>query len=85
MSTATRDVAPAFMHLEQSDIVACAPKEARGADQAVRKAGVLAATEARCGRLRSQRTGDPALGDFEGAVIRETMAEVDGARAKLID
>jgi hypothetical protein len=53
------------------------PKEARSADQAIRIAGSLAAEEGRCGAIAFSRTGDPALGDFEDAVILKTVGEVD--------
>jgi hypothetical protein len=31
----------------------------------------------RCGAIAFSRTGDPALGDFEDAVILKTIGEVD--------
>jgi len=37
----------------------------------------LAATEPHCGAIAFSRTGDPALGDFEDAVILKTVGEVD--------
>ena len=52
-------------------MVACDPKEARSADQAIRLAGSLAAQEGHCGAIAFSRTSDPALGDFEDAVIFE--------------
>ncbi len=65
--------------------VACEPKEAGGADQAVRMAKVLAAPEARRGAIALSPTGDPNLGDFDGAVILATVGEVDEGLAKLMD
>jgi hypothetical protein len=59
------------------DIVACDPKEARSSDQAVRMATSLARMEGHCGAIAFSRTGDPALGDFEDAVILKTVGEVD--------
>ena len=59
------------------NIVACDPKEARSADQAIRMAASLAVEEGHCGAIAFSRTGDPALGDFEDAVILKTVGEVD--------
>jgi hypothetical protein len=59
------------------DIVACDPKEAGSADHAIRLASSLAVAEGHCGAIAFSRTGDPALGDFEDAVILKTMGEVD--------
>lgn len=61
----------------QCDIVACDPKEARSADQAIRMAASLAIEEGHCGAIAFSRTGDPALGDFEDASILKTVGEVD--------
>ena len=78
MATMTYYVALAFKKSEENgDIVACDPKEARTADQAIRLAGSLAAEEGHCGAIAFSRTGDPALGDFEDAVILKTIGEVD--------
>jgi hypothetical protein len=43
----------------------------------VRMAGSLAAMEGHCGAIAFSRTGDPALGDFDDAVILKTVGEVD--------
>jgi hypothetical protein len=68
----------AFMRSEENgDIVAGDPKEARSAEQAIRMAGTLAVAEGHCGAIAFSRTGDPALGDFEDAVILKTVGEVD--------
>jgi hypothetical protein len=40
-------------------------------------AGSLAAMEGHCGAIAFSRTGDPALGDYEDAVILKTVGEVD--------
>jgi hypothetical protein len=77
MATTTYYVALAFMRSEDGEIVACEPKEARSSDQAVRMAGTMAAMEGHCGAIAFSRTGDPALGDFEDAVILKTVGEVD--------
>jgi len=37
----------------------------------------LATTEGHCGAIAFSRTGDPALGDFEDAVILKAVGEVD--------
>jgi hypothetical protein len=77
MAPMTYYVALAFTRSEDGDIVACEPKEARSSDQAIRIAGSLAAMEGHCGAVAFSRTGDPALGDFEDAVILKTIGEVD--------
>ena len=78
MGTMTYYVALAFMKSEDGgDIVACDPKEARSAEQAIRMAGSLAAKDGHCGAIAFSRTGDPALGDFDDAVILKAVGEVD--------
>jgi hypothetical protein len=77
MATMTYYVALAFTRSEDGEIVACEPKEARSSDQAIRMAGTMAAMEGHCGAIAFSRTGDPALGDFEDAVILQTVGEVD--------
>ena len=78
MAAVTYHVALAFKQSEESgDIVACDPKEARSADQAIRMASSLSTEEGHCGAMAFSRTGDPALGEFEDAVILKTIGEVD--------
>ena len=77
MAAVTYHVVLAFVRSEDGDIVATEPKEARSADQAIRVAKSLAATEPHCGAIAFSRTGDPAMGDFEDAVILKTVGEVD--------
>jgi hypothetical protein len=77
MPMMTYYVALAFMRSEGGEIVACEPREARSSDQAIRVAGTLAAMEGHCGAIAFSRTGDPALGDFDDAVILKTVGEVD--------
>jgi len=78
MATMTYYVALAFTRSqEDGEIVACEPKEARSSDQAVRMASTMAAMEGHCGAIAFSRTGDPALGDFEDAVILKRVGEVD--------
>ena len=77
MASTTYYVALAFTRSEDGDIVACEPKEARSSGQAIRMADALATTEGHCGAIAFSRAGDPALGDFEDAVILKTVGEVD--------
>jgi len=79
MGTMSYYVALAFRKTEDDggDIVACDPKEARSSEQAIRMARSLAAKEGHCGAIAFARTGDPALGDFEDAVILKAVGEVD--------
>jgi hypothetical protein len=37
----------------------------------------LAAKDGHCGAIAFSRTGDPALGEFQDAVILKTVGEVD--------
>jgi hypothetical protein len=81
MAAITYFVALAFKRSEDGgDILACDPKEARSSDQAIRMAASLARMEGNCGAVAFSRTGDPALGDFEDAVILKTAGEVDIAQ-----
>ena len=83
MGTTTYYVALAFMRSEAGDgIVACEPKEVRSADHAIRMAKALAAAEPHCGAIAFSRTGDPALGDFEDAVVLKMVGEVDEGLSK---
>ena len=77
MALMTYYVALAFTRSESGDIVACEPKEARSLNQAIRMADALATTEGHCGAIAFLRTGDPALGEFEDAVILKAVGEVD--------
>jgi hypothetical protein len=62
---------------EEGGIVAGEPKEARSGEQAVRLAGALARAEGHCGAIAFSRTGDPAIGEFEDAVVLKAIGEVD--------
>jgi hypothetical protein len=79
MATMTYYVALAFKKSVEDggEIVACDPKEARSAEQATRMAASLAAKDGHCGAIAFSRTGDPALGEFQDAVILKTFGEVD--------
>jgi hypothetical protein len=78
MAAMTYYVALAFMKSDDSgEIVACDPKEARSSEHAIRLATSLAKAEGHCGAIAFSRTGDPALGDFDDAVILKTISEVD--------
>jgi hypothetical protein len=79
MATVTYHVALAFMRSGEDggEIVAGDPKEARSSEQAIRMADSLAKREEHFGAIAFSRTGDPALGDFEEAVVLKTVGEVD--------
>jgi hypothetical protein len=78
MSAITYYVALPFMKSgdEGDEIVACDPREARSAEQAVRLATSLARKDGHCGAIAFSRTGDQALGDFDDAVVLKTVGEV---------
>ena len=78
MATMTYYVALAFKRSDDGgEIVACDPKEARSAEQAIRMANSLAARDGHCGAIAFSRAGDPAIGEFEDAVILKAIGEVD--------
>jgi hypothetical protein len=79
MATVTYYVALAFRKTEDDGggIVACDPREVRSSEQASRMAASLAAEAGHSGAIAFSRTRDPALGDFEDAVILKTVGEVD--------
>ena len=79
MATMTYLVVLAFLRSGEDggEIVACDPKEARSAEQAIRTAASMAKKDGHCGAIAFSRTGDPALGDFEDAVVLKTVGEVD--------
>jgi hypothetical protein len=78
MAAVTYFVALAFTRSEDGDIIACEPKEAQSADQAIRIANSLAAMTGNCGAVAFSRTGDPAVGEFDDAVVLKTVGDVDG-------
>jgi hypothetical protein len=78
MGKMTYYVALAFRKDEDDGgIVACDPREAQSSEQAIRMAASLALQEGHCGAIAFSRTGDPALGEFEDAVILKAVGEVD--------
>ena len=62
---------------EDGVIVAGEPKEARSEEQAMRMARSMATADGHCGAVAFSRTGDPALGEFEDAVILKKFGEID--------
>jgi hypothetical protein len=63
-----------------ADLEKCAfENRSISSEQAIRMAASLAVEEGHCGAIAFSRTGDPALGDFEDAVILKTVGEVDVA------
>ena len=81
MTGLTYYVALPFRLAEDGQAVAGEPQECRDASKAVRVAMILAANPENCGAIAFSRTGDPALGDFEDAVVIRTFGEVDSAFA----
>jgi hypothetical protein len=79
MATVTYFVAIPFRLSEDSAIVASEPQECRDGGKAARVAAVMAADPKNCGAIAFSRTGDPALGDFDDAVIITQIGDVDGA------
>jgi len=66
-----------FVRTEDSEIVAGEAKELRTAGAAVREAQRMATTAV--GAVAFSRTGDPAIGEFEDAVVIQRFGEVDEA------
>lgn len=79
MPQVTYFVAMPFHCNEEGEIVAGEPKECRDGGSAARWAATMAADPKNCGAIAFSRAGDPALGDFEDAVIIKSIGEVDGA------
>lgn len=70
-------VALPFNRTEEGDIVAGEAKDFQQASAAIRTASFMAADPNLCGAIAFSRTGDPAMGDFEDAVIIKSFGEVD--------
>jgi hypothetical protein len=77
MPQITYFVAMPFRVSAEGEIVAGEPQECRDGSRAKRIAAALAADPKNCGTVAFSRTGDPALGDFEDAVIITQIGEVD--------
>jgi hypothetical protein len=87
VTTVAYHVALAFMRSgdDGGEIIACDPKEVCSSEQAIRMADSLAKREGHCGAIAFSRTGDPALGDFEDAVILKAVGEVDIDQSPCLD
>jgi hypothetical protein len=78
MSQVTYYVALPFRYGD-GEMVAGEPQECRDALKARSVAAVLASNTDNCGAVAFARTGDPALGEFDDAVIIARLGEVDDA------
>jgi hypothetical protein len=67
----------AFIATESGELVAGEAKQLQTAGAAVREAERMAFAAA--GAIAFSRTGDPALGEFEDAVVIQRFGEVDEA------
>ncbi len=74
MAAVTYYVALPFTRSEDGDLVAGEPAERQSAGAAIREARRMAATAA--GAVAFSRTGDPAVGEFEDAVVIERFGDV---------
>ena len=70
-------VALPFIRDDAGDVVAGEPQECPNAGKAGRVASMLADDPRNCGAIAFSRTGDPAMGDFEDAVVIMSYGEVD--------
>ena len=70
-------VALPFARDEAGDVAAGEPQECPNAGKAGRVASLLADDPKYCGAIAFSRTGDPAMGDFEDAVILKSFGDVD--------
>ena len=77
MADLTYYVALPFRFSEDGQVVAGDPQECRDSGKAVHVATILAADPVNCGAVAFSRTGDPAIGEFEDAVIIKRFGEVD--------
>ena len=75
MATMTYYVALAFKKSEDDE-------EARSSEQAIRLTVSLATQEGHCGAIAFSRTGDPALDDFDDAVILKSSYLEDSRRGR---
>jgi hypothetical protein len=76
MATVTYYVALPFIRTEDGDLVAGEAKEMQSSGAAVREAQRMAITAA--GAVAFSRTGDPAGGEFEDAVVILRVGDVPG-------
>jgi hypothetical protein len=79
MPVVTYYVALPFKHLDDGQIVAGEPVECRDAYKARSSAAKMEADPNYRGAIAFSRTGDPAMGEFEDAVIIARLGEVDDA------
>lgn len=79
MPQVTYFVAMPFRVSDGGEIVAGEPHECRDSGLAKSVAAVLAADPKNCGAVAFSRTGDPALGDFEDALIITQVGAIDAA------
>ena len=77
MTNVTYFVALPFRYSDDGQIAAGEPQECRDAHKAYTVAAILASDPNNCGAIAFSRTGDPALGDFEDAVIIKRLGEID--------
>jgi hypothetical protein len=79
MPVVTYYVALPFRYLEDGQIAAGEPQECRDSFKARSIASNMASDPDNCGAIAFSRTGDPAMGEFEDAVIIARLDEVDDA------
>ena len=79
MAIVTHFVAIPFRLSEDGAIIAGEPQECRDGGKAARGAAIMGADPKNCGAIAFSRMGDPALGDFEDAMIITQIGDVDGA------
>jgi len=77
MPNVTYYVAVPFRNGEDGQITAGEPLECRDSYKAKSAAAAMAGDPANCGAIAFSRTGDPAMGEFEDAVIIARLGEVD--------
>ena len=77
MDRTTYYVVLPFARDESGDLVAGEPLECPNAGKANRVAAALAVDPKFCGAIAFSRTGNPALGDFDDAVLINAIGEVD--------
>ena len=65
--------------MEDGEIFAGEPRECRYGGSAARWAATMAADPQNYGAIAISRSGDTALGDFDDAVVLQSIGEVDGA------
>jgi hypothetical protein len=79
MPLVTYYVAMPFRYLEDSQIAVGEHQECRDSFKARSVAASMATDPNNCGAIAFSRTGDPAIGEFEDAIVITRLGDIDDA------